>query len=365
MIDLLYQLPKWLKLSLVFPLFCLNGWLFVVFLEYCQPLISFLIIATLLAFFLELLIKVLEQWGIRRSLAIATVLFSAVILGVVLGLVIIPTMIDQLSELIQNAPTWVRQASQQLKSLQATPFAQKFSLNINTLIAEATKKLAASIESLGGQALNIAFGTITSLVNVLVIFIFTIFLLAGGESFWDGLFSWLPSPWNARVRFYIYQRFKDYFFSRAILALIASGFRAVIFVIFGIPYSLLFAFGIGIASLVPFLAAVIIIIGSVLLSFNSVDQGIKFFLSALIIDQVTDNVIAPRLMGELIGLNPIWILISLFIGGKLGGILGLFLAVPIASVIKQIVDDLRYSTTLETEKEVSSEKLETIAEIPE
>jgi predicted PurR-regulated permease PerM len=48
-------------------------------------------------------------------------------------------------------------------------------------------------------------------------------------------------------------------------------------------------------------------------------------------------------MGGMTGLNPVWIILSLFIGGKLGGILGLLIAVPIASVIKSTADTLRSS----------------------
>jgi predicted PurR-regulated permease PerM len=48
-------------------------------------------------------------------------------------------------------------------------------------------------------------------------------------------------------------------------------------------------------------------------------------------------------MGNMTGLNPVWIIVSLFVGGKLGGILGLLLAVPLASVIKSTVDNHRNS----------------------
>ncbi|MCZ8057243.1 MAG: AI-2E family transporter, partial [Microcystis sp. LE19-12.2C] len=51
--------------------------------------------------------------------------------------------------------------------------------------------------------------------------------------------------------------------------------------------------------------------------------------------------IAPRLMGGMIGLNPVWIILSLFIGGKVAGILGLLIAVPIASVLKSTIDIIR------------------------
>jgi predicted PurR-regulated permease PerM len=113
------------------------------------------------------------------------------------------------------------------------------------------------------------------------------------------------------------------------------------FVVLGVPYSLLFAVLIGIASLIPFVAGLVILGSSFLLCFHSPTLAFWFLVTAVIIDNLTDNVFAPRIMGNLIGLNPVWIIISLFIGAKLGGILGLFLAVPLASVIKHVIDDLR------------------------
>jgi predicted PurR-regulated permease PerM len=111
--------------------------------------------------------------------------------------------------------------------------------------------------------------------------------------------------------------------------------------VLGVPYPLLFAFGIGLASLIPFLAGLVILVTTILLGFYDVALSVKFAIASFVIDQLTENLFAPRLIGDLIGLNPVWIIISLFIGAKLGGILGLFLAVPLASAIKQIVDDLR------------------------
>lgn len=61
----------------------------------------------------------------------------------------------------------------------------------------------------------------------------------------------------------------------------------------------------------------------------------------MIVGQINDNVISPRLMGNRTGLNPAWIIVSLFVGSKLGGVLGLLVAVPLASVIKATSDRLR------------------------
>ena len=57
--------------------------------------------------------------------------------------------------------------------------------------------------------------------------------------------------------------------------------------------------------------------------------------------QVNDNIIAPRLISGITGLNPTWVVLSLLIGAKLAGLLGLVLAVPTASSIKKITDSVR------------------------
>ncbi len=332
-------LPRWLKLAFAFPILCLNGVLLALLINYLQPLISFLIIASIIAFLLELLINLLIQKGFKRGLAISLVLLSALIIAIVILLILVPVLIQQLEELVDNAPTWIDQANDFF--IAQMPLFERFNIDIESLIKEITTRLTFILKTLGNQTITIAIGTITSVFNVLFIFILTIFLLIGGEQFWQGIFSWIPQPWNQKIPQYMQKTFKDYFFSRLILAGLSSIVRLIVFIPLGVPSAVLFAFGIGVANLVPFAAAVVTLGGTLLLLFKSLKLAILFLLVCTIIDQLTDNVIAPRLMGELIGLNPIWLIISLFIGAKLGGVLGLFLAVPLASVIKKLIDDLR------------------------
>jgi len=69
--------------------------------------------------------------------------------------------------------------------------------------------------------------------------------------------------------------------------------------------------------------------------------GLKVFVVAIALGQVNDQILLPRLMGHNIGLNPVWLIVSLFIGGKFGGLLGLIIAVPLASIIKSTADEFR------------------------
>lgn len=335
------SLPSWLRLALAFPLLFLNGFLFSLLIDYLQPLVSFIIIAAILAFLLELGVEFLIQKGIKRGLAITLILIMALLTLTILGVILVPLMIEQLGQFIENAPAWIQNTSEQLKNLSNRPLFNRLSLDINSIILQTSQELTESLKSYGGKLLEILAGTISSLINALLILVLTIFLVIGGHNFWQGIFSYLPSPWNQKVLQYTRKTFKDYFLARLILTAISSIARWLFLFIFGVPYSALLGFGLGLAGFVPLLGNILGLLGFIVLCFKSIEFGVKFFVISFIIDQINDNVLAPRIMGNAIGLNPVWLIISLFVGAKIGGLLGLFLAVPIASIIKQVIEDLR------------------------
>jgi predicted PurR-regulated permease PerM len=71
-------------------------------------------------------------------------------------------------------------------------------------------------------------------------------------------------------------------------------------------------------------------------------------IAAIALQQIRDNLIAPRLLGRFIGLNPIWIFVSLLLGARIAGVSGVILAIPIAGTIKGTVEQLRLSPFLES-----------------
>lgn len=337
--------PRWLRLAILFPLLFLNGFLLVLLLKYFQSLIYFLTIANILAFLLNLAVKLLQKEGVKRNLAITLILLSTLLIVTTIALVLIPLMVKQLSDLLANAPQWVEHTQKDLQALSKQPILTRLPFDIGKIVSNSAERFFDRLEGVGTQVLGLLAGTIGSVFNALIILVFTVFFLIGGEQFWQGLLSWLPKPWDYKIPLYTQKTFKDYFLSRLILSGITIAALMVIFVFLNIPYPLLFAVALGISALVPILNGIIAFFLTLLLCFNGLDIGLKFFISNFVVSQIVDNVISPKLTGNLIGLNPIWILISLFIGAQIGGFLGLLLAVPIASVIKQIIDDLRVPPT--------------------
>jgi predicted PurR-regulated permease PerM len=258
--------------------------------------------------------------------------------------------VEQLGELVNSLPKWLESGTQQLQNLEKWAIAQQLPFDIQDSLAEVTTKLTNLIQSLSSRLLNFILGTIGSLANVLFVLVLTVFLVLSGEEVWDGIFSWLPAPWDNYFRDSIQNTFENYFASQAILAGILSLAQTFVFGILNVPYAVLFGVTIGLTTLIPYASALTITIISALLMLKDFWLGLKVLIAAIIVGQINDNVIAPRLVGGMIGLNPVWIILSLLVGGKLAGVLGLLIAIPLASVIKNAADVLRTKYTTKVEE---------------
>ena len=125
------------------------------------------------------------------------------------------------------------------------------------------------------------------------------------------------------------------------LALILAIAQSIAFGLLDVPFGLLFGIVIGLVSVVPFGGTVAVLGVSTLLGFQDLWLGVKVLTVAFVLGQINDNLVAPRLIGGVTGLNPAIVFIALLIGAKFAGFLGLLLAVPTASFIKKIVDILQ------------------------
>jgi predicted PurR-regulated permease PerM len=350
MLDFFKKMPLWLRLGLIFPLAFFNSWLAFVLLSFFQPLSSIFVASALLAFLLDLPVRDLVKRGVKRGWAISSVFFLAILVTAIALLILIPLTIEQLTELITNLPQWLKSGNEQLTSLHTWTTAHKVFLDIDfsQFISQAVEKVTSLLNSLGNQLFNVVGITISTIFNGLIILVLTIFLVLTGEQVWHGILSWIPAPWNHQLSESIRVTFEKYFATQAMLAGILSVAQVIVFSVLQVPYAVLFAVTIGLTTLIPYASGVSIITISFLLMLQDFGLGIKVLIAAIIVGQINDNIISPRLMGNMTGLNPVWIIVSLFVGGKLGGILGLLVAVPLASVIKSTADSLR-----ETEKSES------------
>jgi predicted PurR-regulated permease PerM len=353
------RLPRWLNWGLAFPIIFVNAWLLLLLYQYLQPITNILLTASLIAFLLDYPIGFLEQRGMKRGWAIALVILVALVLLIVFVLVLGPIVFQQLVDFGNRLPAWLDQARKQLDTIDEQSILQYLQIDLSGLTVQLTNQLSATLKSLTSQLITLTLDTINSTVNFLVTLVLTVLLVINGKQLWYGILSWLPTDWNTRIQTSLQQSFQGYFAGQAIIALILSIALSLTFELLQVPFGLLFGLGIGIASIIPFGGTLSITLVSILLSFQNVWLGVKVLVAALVLGQINENVVAPRLIGGITGLNPAIVIVSLLVGVKIGGFLGLLLAVPVASCVKRIAEMMRTSDLVLESGTTSSKELST------
>jgi len=139
------------------------------------------------------------------------------------------------------------------------------------------------------------------------------------------------------------QNFKRYLFVQTIDGLIL-GTLATGFLIFPIrsPYALVLGIMLGILNYIPYFGSIVgtMIAVLVVLFTQGLGWGLGALVGLLVIQQIDANVIQPKLMGSSFSLSPLLIIISITIGGALAGVLGMIAAIPIISVLKDMLDSI-------------------------
>lgn len=339
----------WLRLGLALPLVTLNLYVLRQILLPLAPFPGLFLTAALIAFLLDVPSRLLIRLGLPRWLSIVIVGLVTSGLLVVAGVLLVPRLIDQLAQFINAIPGLFASAQRWLVQLQDWAASHGLPSEFASLSNDLLNSFSLLASQLSQQMLGILGATLGITINTVIVLVLAIFLLLGGESITAGLASWLPASWRDLVVQTLTRTFRGYVGGQLLLAVILSTGQIVVFTLLGIPYGVLFAVLIGFTTLVPYASALTIVLISALLAIQDPQTGLETLVAAIGVGQINDQVIQPRLMGSIVGLQPAWLLIVLPIGARagdlfgLGALLGLLLAVPVASCLKTFTDALRGS----------------------
>ena len=337
-------LPLGLRLSLALPLLALNLWVLRQLLLPLAPFPALFLGAALIAFLLDLPTRWLVERRLPRPLAVLLVVGAGLGLLVLAVLWLVPRLIEQLGELVNALPSWLVAGEIWLDRLESWAADHGLPTQFTDLSSTLLARASQLANQFSQRLLGLLGATVGLTVNTVIVVVLAVFLLLGGDGIVAGLARWLPDGLRPLVLGTLSRTFRGYFAGQVLLALILSGLQIVVFTLLGIPYGVLFAVAIGFTTLVPYASALTIVLVSVLLALEDPRTGLEVLAAAISVGQVVDQGIQPRLMGSIVGLQPAWLLVSLPIGSRVGSLmgfgdlLGLLLAVPVASCLKTFFD---------------------------
>ncbi|NJM68614.1 MAG: AI-2E family transporter [Acaryochloris sp. RU_4_1] len=334
-----------LMIGLAAPILALNFWTLALISNYFGVLIGIVVVASLLAFLLNYPVSWCVQRGLRREPASIMVALLAISLLSGLAVVLFPVAFNQAQQLTNRLPDWFESGRQQLILLSQQVEEKGLSMNLDVLAAQTFDRLEGQLQALTKSLLNIALGTVSSvldiLIDVLVTVILTFYLLQHGDELWGNLINWLPERSQEPVSEILRSSFQNYFIGQLLFGICMTAALVPTFLILKVPFGLLFGLTIGTMALIPFGGTVGIILVTSLVALQNIWLGLKLLAAAVVVQQILDNLVAPRILGTMTGLNPAWVFISILIGAKAGGLIGVVIAVPMAVVIKTALVSLR------------------------
>ncbi|MBD2773488.1 AI-2E family transporter [Iningainema tapete] len=336
------SLQRLLIYGLSGPIIALNIWLLSVLFYYFRHPITILSIAALLAFLLNYPVKFFERAPMTRSGAVIIVLLLALTLFIIMGVTLVPMLIDQTIQLLNKIPDWLSASQANLQNVEAIARQRRLPLDFSVVSKQINANIQSLVQQLATSAVGIAGTLLTGLLDMMLVIVLAFYMLLYGDRVWLGLFSLLPAHIRVPLITSLQLNFQNFFLSQLLLGLFMVIALTPIFLLLGVPFALLFAIVIGLSELIPFVGATLGIgLVTILVLLQNWWLAVQVAVAAIFMQQVKDNLLAPRLLGQIIGLNPIWIFVSILMGFEIAGLLGTILAVPIAGTIKGTFDAIR------------------------
>lgn len=314
------------------------SWATLVTIGYVGELVSVFLSAALLAFLFNYPVKVLQRF-LPRVLAVALVYLTAIVAIILIGLTVVPPVFNQGVQLVTNLPSLVASGREQLDNFQAWSLERNLPFDVRILASQLLSRVQAQAEVIASKGLGLVVGTFNWFLDFIFILVISFYMLIDGEKVWGTITSVL-SPIVGQVLTESLQKNLQKFISgQLLLGLFMAIMLTIAFWVLKVPFFLLFAVFIGIMEVIPFVGATLGI-GTVVIIVAFIDWwlALEVLGTAIVIQQIKDNLISPRLMGGLTGFSPVILFLALLLGAKFGGLLGVILAIPFTGVAKSIAE---------------------------
>lgn len=310
------------------------------------------VVGMVVAYVLDPLVARLQRLGMSRTWATTAVTIFAVLLAVGGAMAILPPLFAQLQSLILNLPDYTVKLAARITPL-IDPIRERLDLPPLSL-----QELQAEVAQRAGQVLTVA-GTVAgklaqgglAIFNLLALLfltpVVTFYLLRDWERLLAALDGALPRDHADTIRKLADQSnaaIAGYVRGQALVCISLGTIYAVGLSVVGLQFGLVIGLIAGAISFIPFVGTfvgAVIALGMALVQFPPDWMGVVKVAVVFVAGQMLEgNVLSPKLVGDRVGLHPVWIMFALLAGGALFGFVGVLIAVPVAAVVGVLVRHL-------------------------
>lgn len=286
-------------------------------------------------------------WTPPRGLVVLLVYVVTIILVVTAGGLILQVVIVEIQNLINATPVYAPRLVTYVNDLlDLIPGGREMITDFD--LASQMSGLVSRFFGVFSQALVVfqyALGLFSGLLDVLMILLLALYITTDGPMIGRYLRAFLPPDRHSqasRVTSRIFVRLGGWVSGQILLCVIIGVVSWVGLTLIGVPYAVVLALVAGIMEAVPNVGPIIAAVPAVIVAaLYSPFKALLVIGLYLLIQQLENYVIVPRVMSKAVELHPLAVLLALMIGGELMGVLGAVLSVPVAAAISVIVDEIR------------------------
>ena len=289
-----------------------------------------------IAYCLDPIADRLEKMGFSRAAATGTITLIGVFAFFVLALLVIPALIQQSVQLFNIAP-------QLFRDLQAF-LTERFPsiMEPDSILRQSLVTLGDTIRERGAQLLETVLSSFAGIINIVLLFVVVpvvaVYLLLDWDNMVARVDDLLPrdhAPVIRRLAVEIDQTLNAFIRGMGTVSLILGTYYAAALMLVGLQFGLVVGFIAGLVTFIPYVGALVggaLAIGLGLFQFWGDWVSIGLIAGIFVLGQVVEgNILTPKLVGNSVGLHPVWLLLALSVFGSIFGFVGLLVAVPVAA----------------------------------
>tara|TARA_B110000008_G_scaffold17915_1_gene16652 strand:- start:236 stop:1336 length:1101 start_codon:yes stop_codon:yes gene_type:complete len=310
------------------------------------------VLGAAIAYFLDPLADKLERLGLSRVLAVLVISLAVVIVLLPAVIFVLSTLTGQIAALgsLSVPPDLINEVEERLQNF--LPSALTKDLDLETSIAQLAEFVRSRAEQLfnsfGGHIFGALMSSAASLFNIVLLLVIvpvvTVYLLLDWDRMIARLDTFLPrdhAPTVRRIASEIDHTLSSFVRGMGSVCLILGSYYAISLWLVGLNFGLAVGFFAGLVTFIPYLGSLVggaLAIGLGLIEFWGEWGKLGLVAGIFFLGQVIEgNYLTPKLVGQSVGLHPVWLLLALSVFGALFGFLGMLIAVPVAATLGVLV----------------------------
>lgn len=310
------------------------GWTFVQLIAYFSTVIIIFTFATILAFLLSYPVKWLQRFVPKGIAVIVVFLTSIVVLGSLL-ITVGTAVLSQGQQLIDSISGFLATLIPLIERVEEIFRDRNLPIDLSVFQEQIRNQAVSTLVT----SLAILQNFLTNFITFILIAVVAFFMLLDGEKLWNLILGIVPKERRRTFTEIIRRNFLGFFRGQLLLTLFLTSSTLIVFLLLQVPLALLLSLIVGILDIIPGIGATLGVSTVTLIVLSQdVWLALKVLAACIVLQQIQDNLIAPRIMQGTLNLNPVVVFFALLVGARVAGLLGIFIAIPITGVIVSLFE---------------------------